>query len=45
MPSSARPFETMSSVVTSYQEDVYNPREAEEVMKRWVKDGGTLPGR
>ena len=28
----------------SYQEDLYNPREAETVMKRWVADGGALPG-
>ena len=24
----------------SYQEDLYNPREADEVMKRWMKAGG-----
>jgi len=24
---------------------LYNPREAEEVMKRWVGDGGKLPAR
>jgi hypothetical protein len=28
----------------SYQEDLYNPREAEEVMKRWLAAGGKLPG-
>jgi hypothetical protein len=38
-------LEYAGSGLWSYQEDVYNPREAEEVMKRWVKDGGTLPGR
>ena len=27
----------------SFQEDLYNPREAEEVMKRWVAAGGRLP--
>lgn len=27
----------------SFQEDLYNPREAEGVMKRWVADGGQLP--
>jgi hypothetical protein len=26
----------------SYQEDLYNPREAEEVLKRWVAAGGKL---
>ena len=25
-----------------YQEDLYNPREAEEVMKRWIAAGGKL---
>jgi SnoaL-like domain len=29
----------------SFQEDLYNPREAEEVMRRWVADGGKLPAR
>ncbi len=29
----------------SFQEDLYNPREAEEVMKRWIAAGGKLPGR
>ena len=28
----------------SCQEDLYNPREAEDVMKRWVAAGGKLPG-
>jgi len=28
----------------SYQEDLYNPREAESVLKRWVAAGGKLPG-
>ncbi len=28
----------------SYQEDLYNPREAEHVMKRWVAAGGKLGG-
>jgi ketosteroid isomerase-like protein len=27
----------------SLQEDLYNPREAEQVMKHWVADGGKLP--
>ena len=26
----------------SRQEDLYNPREAEQMMKRWIADGGTL---
>lgn len=26
----------------SYQEDLYNPREAEAVMKRWLEAGGKL---
>jgi hypothetical protein len=29
----------------SYQEDLYNPNEAEDVMKRWITAGGQLPGR
>jgi hypothetical protein len=29
----------------SFQEDLYNPREAEQVLKRWLADGGKLPGR
>ena len=29
----------------SFQEDLYNPREAEEVMKRWLAAGGKLPTR
>jgi len=29
----------------SFQEDLYNPREAEVVLKRWIADGGKLPGR
>jgi SnoaL-like protein len=29
----------------SYQEDLYNPREAEQVLKRWIQDGGRLPER
>jgi ketosteroid isomerase-like protein len=28
----------------SYQEDVYNPVEAGEVVGRWVKAGGKMPG-
>ncbi|MGH0030664.1 MAG: nuclear transport factor 2 family protein [Myxococcota bacterium] len=28
----------------SFQEDLYNPREAEAVMKRWLAAGGRLPG-
>jgi len=28
----------------SYQEDVYNPREGEAVVKRWLAAGGRLPG-
>lgn len=28
----------------SYEEDVYNPREAEDVIRRWVAAGGSLPG-
>jgi ketosteroid isomerase-like protein len=28
----------------SYQEDLYNPREAEEVVKRWIAAGGKLGG-
>ncbi|MBX6389957.1 MAG: nuclear transport factor 2 family protein [Frankia sp.] len=27
----------------SYEEDVYNPREAEEVVRRWVAAGGVIP--
>jgi hypothetical protein len=27
----------------SYQEDLYNPSEAGEVMKRWIEAGGQLP--
>lgn len=27
----------------SYQEDLYNPREGEEVVKRWLAAGGALP--
>lgn len=27
----------------SYQEDVYNPKEGEEVVKRWLAAGGRLP--
>jgi len=27
----------------SYQEDLYNPREAEEVVKRWLLAGGEMP--
>jgi len=27
----------------SYQEDVYNPREGEDVVKRWLEAGGQLP--
>ena len=26
----------------SYQEDLYNPREGEQVIKRWLADGGKL---
>jgi len=29
----------------SYQEDLYNPREAEEVVGRWLEAGGRLPQR
>ena len=29
----------------SFQEDLYTPREAEQVLKRWLADGGKLPGR
>jgi ketosteroid isomerase-like protein len=29
----------------SYQEDLYNPREAEEVVKRWLAAGGKLGAR
>jgi hypothetical protein len=25
--------------------EYYNPREAEQVLKRWLADGGKLPGR
>jgi hypothetical protein len=28
----------------SYQEDLYNPREAEAMMKRWIEAGGRLAG-
>jgi hypothetical protein len=28
----------------SYQEDLYNPKEAEAVIARWVADGGKLAG-
>ncbi len=28
----------------STQEDIYNPREGEEVVKRWLAAGGKLPG-
>jgi hypothetical protein len=28
----------------SFEEDVYNPREAEDVVARWVAAGGVLPG-
>jgi len=28
----------------SYQEDVYNPREGEAVVKAWLEAGGRLPG-
>ncbi|MFN3217231.1 MAG: nuclear transport factor 2 family protein [Acidimicrobiales bacterium] len=28
----------------SYEEDVYNPKEAEEVIGRWIQAGGTVPG-
>jgi hypothetical protein len=27
----------------SFQEDLYNPREAEQVVKRWVAAGGRIP--
>jgi ketosteroid isomerase-like protein len=27
----------------SFQEDLYNPREADEVVKRWLIAGGTIP--
>jgi hypothetical protein len=27
----------------SYEEDVYNPDEAAEVVGRWLEAGGTLP--
>ena len=27
----------------SFEEDVYNPREAEDVVARWVAAGGVLP--
>jgi uncharacterized protein (TIGR02246 family) len=27
----------------SYQEDLYNPSEAAQVIKRWLADGGELP--
>ena len=27
----------------SYEEDVYNPKEAEEVIGRWIQAGGTVP--
>ena len=27
----------------AYQEDLYNPREGEEVVKRWLSAGGKLP--
>ena len=29
----------------SYQEDLYNPREGAEVVKRWLAAGGRLPSR
>lgn len=29
----------------SYQEDLYNPREAEQVVGRWLEAGGQLPRR
>ena len=29
----------------SLQEDIYNPREGEKVLKRWIAAGGKLPGR
>ena len=28
----------------SYQEDIYNPREGEKVVARWLAAGGKLPG-
>ncbi|MEZ7979375.1 MAG: nuclear transport factor 2 family protein [Myxococcota bacterium] len=28
----------------SYQEDLYNPREGQTVIKQWVEDGGKLAG-
>lgn len=28
----------------SYQEDLYNPREGEEVVRSWLAAGGKLPG-
>jgi ketosteroid isomerase-like protein len=28
----------------SYQEDVYNPKEGEDVIRRWIAAGGRLPG-
>jgi len=28
----------------SFQEDVYNPNDANEMMKRWMEAGGTLAG-
>jgi predicted SnoaL-like aldol condensation-catalyzing enzyme len=28
----------------SFEEDVYNPREAEDVVQRWIAAGGVIPG-
>jgi hypothetical protein len=27
----------------SFEEDVYNPREAEDVVQRWIAAGGVIP--
>jgi len=29
----------------SYEEDIYNPKEAEQVISKWVEAGGALPRR
>jgi hypothetical protein len=28
----------------SYEEDVYNPREAKDVIMKWIAAGGEIPG-
>lgn len=38
-------LEYAGSGLWSFQEDLYNPREAEQVLKRWIAAGGKLPGR